>query len=692
MSNLTTGSAANCRWPLNRNIRIIIILFGVFLLAVIWLSLYWKIQSERQLAISGALKDTANFARAFEEHTLRTIKSMDQIVLFLKYQYEQTGRAMQIPQYIKEGKLTNQPFVFLGVIDETGELAVSSPVPLVSPNLRDREHFSIHQAYDSGQLFISKPVQGRSSGKWSIQLTRRVNKPDGSFGGAAVVAVDPFYFTEFYKQVDLGEQSSIALVGRDGIIRARETGATADVGEDDREQSTLLQQLAVSAAGHYFDTSAIDGVKRIHSYRAVRDYPFVVSVGISEQEVFRELNERVGGYYRVAGITSVIIATFIFLLLRSTTRQQHIEGELEQIRDNLEVEVGQRTEELYVANKELIAMNETHIAMNEELLHTNTELENEITDRRRIEEILYASKQELEQKNYDLTAALTTIEVTQKQLIQQEKLAGIGQLAAGVAHEINNPLGFVTGNVETLAQYFTAFRSVLNQYRKLSAEAMAGNDLSLKAGLEQIARYEQEQDLDYILNDFPELFQDTVEGLERMSKIVRGMCLFSRVNQHVIESYDLNDGLESTLLVAHNEIKYHASVEKSLGAIPPIEADSGEINQVLLNLIVNAAQAIKDKHTAGTGVIKISTWQEGAFVYCTIQDNGSGITAENLNNIFNPFFTTKPVGQGTGMGLSISYDIIVNQYSGEIAVVSVAGEGAKFTLKLPIKHELMPGA
>lgn len=305
-----------------------------------------------------------------------------------------------------------------------------------------------------------------------------------------------------------------------------------------------------------------------------------------------------------------------------------------------------------------------------------------------MEEVLKSSKEELMRRNSELMVALSTIELAQKRLVQQEKLAGIGQLAAGVAHEINNPLGFVSGNVEMLEKYFAAFRTVLAQYRQLGANPAELDKATLKKRFDKIVKAEIENDIDYILDDLPELFRDTMEGLDRMSKIVKGMRLFSRVDHlQVFASYDLNDGIESTLLVAHNEIKYHAVVKKNLGAIPAIEAVGSEINQVLLNLVVNAAHAIQEKNAVEMGVIEVTTWQAGEAVFCSIEDTGVGIEPEHLSNIFNPFFTTKPVGKGTGMGLSISYDIIVNRHNGELTVESVPGEGTKFTFKLPVRHE-----
>jgi signal transduction histidine kinase len=311
------------------------------------------------------------------------------------------------------------------------------------------------------------------------------------------------------------------------------------------------------------------------------------------------------------------------------------------------------------------------------LYQNNQKIQNEIVTRKEIESILKKSEAELMAKNQELVRLVETIKYAQNKLIQQEKMAGIGQLAAGIAHEINNPLGFVTSNIEMLEEYFAAFSIVLNRHRE--------QQLLCKEKIDQVS---EEKELEFILNDLPDLFRDTFEGLNRMNKIVKGMRLFSHIDQQrVFEKYDLIHGLHSTLLIAQNEIKPFVTVEKRLKNIPTIEAVGDEINQVLLNIIINAVQAIREKDSEEKGIIKISTWDDAEFVYCAIEDNGAGIMHENLNSIFNPFFTTKTIGKGTGMGLSISYDTIVNRHNGEILVESSQGCGAVFTVKLPIHHD-----
>jgi signal transduction histidine kinase len=193
--------------------------------------------------------------------------------------------------------------------------------------------------------------------------------------------------------------------------------------------------------------------------------------------------------------------------------------------------------------------------------------------------------------------------------------------------------------------------------------------------------------LNFIEEDVEMIFSETAEGFDRIMGIINSLKSFSRIESNqTAGKFDLNEAIESTLTVARNEYKYIAKVEKVLTEIPLIECNGGEINQVLLNLIVNAAQAIKLAKSTKTGHITISTWQENHFVFCRVSDNGPGIPVDHVNRIFDPFFTTKPVGQGTGLGLSIAYDVVVNKHHGRL--IAQNANGAQFTMILPIhKHK-----
>ena len=309
-------------FPQIRYISALTVLFGLVLLCFIWGGLYYKIQSERQSEQQDALQETSHFARMFEEHTVRTIKGLDQVVLLLKHLVEKEG-SVDIPRLVSEKRFEGQPVVQLGVTDENGELKATNIVPFVRTNVADREHFQVHSQKDTGVLYVSKPLVGRASGKWSIQLSRRINKADGSFGGIAVASIDPYYFAEFYRQLSLGEASSIALVGRDNIVRVRQSGNEVAIGQDFRD-SEVIRRVAESEVGSFTAHSPVDGINRIYSYRALREYPLIVVAGVSEVQVFSDLNQRITVYYWVCSAMSLVIVMFVAILLVGLAQRRSI--------------------------------------------------------------------------------------------------------------------------------------------------------------------------------------------------------------------------------------------------------------------------------------------------------------------------------------------------------------------------------
>lgn len=284
---------------------------------------------------------------------------------------------------------------------------------------------------------------------------------------------------------------------------------------------------------------------------------------------------------------------------------------------------------------------------------------------------------ELIKTNRDLKELNSKLSDAQSKLIQSEKLASIGQLAAGVAHEINNPIGFIFSNFGTLEQYLEDLFQMLDAYEQAEASVSDG------AALARIRSLKADLDIDYLKEDIPNLMRESRDGIQRVRKIVQDLKDFSRVDaRQEWESVDLHAGIDSTLNIVNNEIKYKADVVKHYGALPEVQCLPSELNQVFMNLLVNAAHAI----TAERGTITISTGVEGPNVWVEVADTGAGIAQENLKRIFDPFFTTKPVGKGTGLGLSLSYGI-VQKHSGRMEVHSELGVGTRFRITLPIQHE-----
>ncbi|MGE3730121.1 MAG: sensor histidine kinase [Lysobacterales bacterium] len=287
-------------------------------------------------------------------------------------------------------------------------------------------------------------------------------------------------------------------------------------------------------------------------------------------------------------------------------------------------------------------------------------------------------EQALHDRNIELERAYQKLKEAQNQLLQSEKMASIGQLAAGVAHEINNPIGYVHSNLGTLLTYVTALLALLDNYDRLVCSTPDLDPVILA----QIDEQKRHFDFEYLQTDLPQLLAESREGIERVKKIVHDLRDFSRAGELESSDWvqaDLHQGLESTLNIVWNELKYKAEVVRDYGELPQIRCLPSQLNQVFMNLLVNAGHAI-DSH----GRIQISTRLLDGEVCVSIADNGSGMTTEQIGRIFDPFFTTKPVGKGTGLGLSLSYSII-SKHHGRIEVDSAPGQGSTFRVFLPIE-------
>jgi two-component system, NtrC family, sensor kinase len=306
--------------------------------------------------------------------------------------------------------------------------------------------------------------------------------------------------------------------------------------------------------------------------------------------------------------------------------------------------------------------------MSKELTEANAGLRKELAERRRTE-LALQNEQEEQHK------LIRKLEDAHSQLLQSEKMASIGQLAAGVAHEINNPIGFVYSNLGTLEKYLQDTFRMIELYEQ-AEKAIADPKI-----LDQLQAAKKKIDLSFLKTDLRALMDESKDGITRVKKIVQNLKDFSHADasDEWVES-DLHTGLESTLSIVNNEIKYKANVVKAYGDIPAVECLPSQLNQVFMNLLVNAAHAIDER-----GTITIRTGCEGDEVWVDIADTGHGIPPENLKKIFDPFFTTKPVGKGTGLGLSLAYGI-VQKHHGRMEVQSEVGKGSTFRVSLPVKQ------
>lgn len=728
--------------PAFRHVSAVIVLFGILILCFIWISLSYKIHNEKQIEISNAIKETGNLARAFEENTLRTIKSADQTVLFLKYLCEKEGKGIDIPLYINEGRLANKPLVLLSMIDEKGDLVASSQVPFIPSNLGDREHFLVHKDFDSGQLFISKPVVGRSSGKWSIQMTRRVNKPDGSFGGVVVASVDPFYFTEFYKQVDLGKNSSIALIGRqDGIVRARQTDQNSYVGQD-LSKTVFMEEVATKDVGHYVVKSSVDGIERIISYRALGGYPFVVAVGIDQEEALLGFYKRVTEEYTWAIMVTIVILLFMMMLLifaaqrrrnvqilstlneassrmmdnlnKAEVIQEILEcaREISGIQDGFIALVDDKSCQIRVSVavgsckrmlgktiagdcSMMVQLSETgrsHI-VSEGDLFPDTLLEQGVTDvvdfiavpLRSINKIIGVVVLIYRERPYSLTP---------------RKVLGIQQFSSQASAALEN------------VRLYRALQDELDEHKTMQQELLLAKEASEAANLakgEFLANVSHEirTPMNPILG-LTELLLDTPLNLQQrdMLQTVResGKSLLAIIND--VLDFSKNEAgkliLEKinfdpiTLIEEVVDLMAWKAKDKGLSltsfiepTIPPIlHGDPIRLKQVLLNLTGNAVKFTQ----AGEIIIRVlrvrdDNHKNEEYLRFEVRDTGIGLSSAITSRLFRPFTQadssmTRKYG-GTGLGLSISKQI-VELMGGRIGVESNEGTGSLFYFSIPL--------
>ncbi|PTL78133.1 ATP-binding protein [Vitiosangium sp. GDMCC 1.1324] len=312
----------------------------------------------------------------------------------------------------------------------------------------------------------------------------------------------------------------------------------------------------------------------------------------------------------------------------------------------------------------------------------------DITERKLSEERLLQQDEELRRHRDSLEALVRTrsekllqatleLEEQQAQLIQTEKLASLGQMAAGVAHEINNPISYVMSNLGSLDQYVSSLTPLLQLQRELLTpreEESGGAPAEL---LERMRELWQREDVEYILGDMPEIIEESLVGTRRIKEIAQSLRSFAREDSGEPQLVDVNTEMASTLKIVWNELKYKCEVKRDFGPLPPVSCHPTQISQVFTNLLVNAAQAIETR-----GEIRIRTRHEGNEVVVEVADTGKGMTQETISKLFTPFFTTKPRGQGTGLGLSVSYGII-SKHQGRIEVQSEPGKGSTFTIRLP---------
>lgn len=342
--------------PIRGHIRIaaVIVGFAVTLVGVLWLLTFSRITFEHRAELAAVTRDNTNLVKAFEENVRRNLLAIDDTLLYVKEEFEDHGTVD--PELIARVKKTKAiSVIHLSVTDETGIIVASSLPSLIGVSVASGEYFRYFTANADDRPYFAKPVIGQVTQEWIFHMSRRLNKPDGSFAGALTIGVDPAYFSGFYRAMGLGDAYAVGLVGLDGYMRVRQAGDRQDIGTDIR-QAPLFRHLKEAPAGSFADATVVDGQRRIFSYQTMPDYPLVLVVTVREADAMADFYQRRLGYCLTAAAVTLLILAFSIFLGRLVAQKAAAEEALRQANEQLEARVSERTEELAAANQELLRL------------------------------------------------------------------------------------------------------------------------------------------------------------------------------------------------------------------------------------------------------------------------------------------------------------------------------------------------
>jgi two-component system NtrC family sensor kinase len=466
------------------------------------------------------------------------------------------------------------------------------------------------------------------------------------------------------------------VINNSGVVYARVIGPNQTV----FAEAGNKQQLERKFVSDTVLKDATDGT--FDRYAEIKEDGVIygrVEIGIDTKSIEAAIARAKNWSAFIAAIEMLLVALFSFFL------GGYLTGQLKTLQEAArEISKGSLNVNVPVKGKDEVAEVATafnHMIENLKLSQQKRdEYELELTElNQTLEDRVEKRTLELTKLNGELTDVYVKIKTAQSQLLQSEKMASIGQLAAGVAHEINNPVGFIGSNLESLKGYVAIYQKLFSSYK---AYVDCSDDELRQKLADEIRHFADSEDIDFVHDDIKTLVQESIDGTSRVRDIVQGLQNFSHADSPNRDLTDINQCIRFTLKVVNNQIKYNCEVHEELQEIPLVLCNTGQLNQILLNLIVNASHAIEDK-----GLISITTYCDSDFVIIEISDSGKGIPAENIPKLFDPFFTTKPVGEGTGLGLAIVYAIITD-HNGLIDVESTEGVGTKFIIKLPVNEPI----
>ena len=668
---------------------------GLCAVALLWAGIYQFLSIDEERAEQRAVHDTANLARAFEEHIVRSIQAADQTLLSLRESYMRDPAHFDLPAWSRNIQLLPSVSIQIGLIYTDGHLLTNNTGPLTERiDLSDREHFQaqLHSTHD--ELFISKPVFGRVTKRSLIELTRQISAPDGSFAGVAVAAFDPQYLARFYESVDLGTRGSTVLVGLDGIVRARAALGNTVVGQS-LAGSPLFESFATQSVGSRTDTSSIDGVERIYSYRAVAGYPLIVSVGMAKDEVLAGYNQRWLSYIEDGSALSVLLLAISMLIARQQRKSEksaeHLRASEERYRSLMKtatdgIHIFDTDGNLVDASPSFYEMlgypmgTKLHVS-DWDAQWNNEDLKREIAQ-------LLESPRSFDTRHRRRDGSIIDVEVSAHKFVLQGRT-----LLYNSARDITQRKTYETKLRESEAQYRrAAFEAARANSTK--SEFLAHMSHELRTPLNAIIGFSEIVTGELFgpieRRRYVEYAQDIHSSGVHLLSIINDILDLAKIEAGRRELTDnvvfLHDAAAAALLLVRGRAENGeiSLVNKIVpGSVPLLQADERAIKQMLLNLLSNA---VKFTPKGGRITIGAELRADGSLA-ASVSDTGVGIAPENIPRALAPFgqienAAARATAEGTGLGLPLVKSLM-ELHEGTLELESEVGKGTRATIVFP---------
>lgn len=678
----------------HRGIQVTMWVAAGSLVLLAWLHIALLVNDSRKREFDAATRDLDNLTRVSQEHADRTLRSADQVIRFVQQRYLELGDKLDLTALTVQGVIDAENFNQVGIIDAHGIYALANRPVTGKLDLSDREHFKVHIAADTGKLFVSQPVLGRATSKWSIQLTRRITRPNGDFAGVVVISMDPLYFTGFYSDLKLGAQGMAALYGIDGIARARRVGDKVDFGANATASRMFVRTAAGDNVGSYVDKSVVDGVERLLYFRKVPHYPLVVLAGQDIDEVFRNHRDTRNALIVQGAMVSALI---LALALALTRHVRQMRRDLEAVRVARQ-QLSERTDQLDTifslspegfvtfdrgghvnyANPAFAQMTGIDAADIQGLdetaftrrLASRCEADSQFPGfaRLTLEECLKGHSGRVaivirgqtgrvlqlglrNSASMALSRILYFRDITQQTELDQIK----SEFLSTAAHELRTPMASILGFSEVLL-------------KTQVDESTSGEFLGII--------YEQSNNMARILDELLDLARmEARRGKDfKLARIDLGALIAD-----VVRSYKYPPGRPT------------ADVDLPASSLT-VTADAGKLRQALLNVLSNAY-----KYSPDGGPVLVSAnsvEHQGCLMACIkIADMGLGMTEEQVRHVCERFYRADKSGKlpGSGLGMSIVKEI-VELHGGTLSIASVLGQGSTISLFVPLDRLTVPPA